>query len=101
YHLRRTGRRTPRRRLPVARRRPLRAGRQHGCIPARPAGGDREDAARRRGSMSRRVRLSLFFATAPIFAAVVVRGLTGLPDFGHYRHAYGEILARAAPVERH
>jgi len=51
--------------------------------------------------MSRRVRLSLFFATAPLFAAVVVRGLAGLPDFGHYRHAYGEILARAAPVERH
>ncbi len=51
--------------------------------------------------MSRRSRIGLFAATAPIFAALVFWGLAGLPDFGHYNHVYGKLLSRAAPVERH
>jgi multicomponent Na+:H+ antiporter subunit B len=51
--------------------------------------------------VSRRVRIVLFLAAAPVFAALVFWGLAGLPDFGHYQHAYGNLLNRAAPVERH
>jgi multicomponent Na+:H+ antiporter subunit B len=43
----------------------------------------------------------LFAVTAPVFAALVFWGFAGLPDFGHYDHAYGKLLNRAAPAERH
>jgi multicomponent Na+:H+ antiporter subunit B len=50
--------------------------------------------------MSRRGRLSLFAAAAAGFAALLVWGTAGLPDFGHYHQRYGEILTAAAPKER-
>jgi multicomponent Na+:H+ antiporter subunit B len=50
--------------------------------------------------VSRRLRTGVFVASALPFAALLFWGLTGLPDFGDYDHAYGLILNHAAVAER-
>jgi multicomponent Na+:H+ antiporter subunit B len=50
--------------------------------------------------MSLRVRFALFAVAGCGFAALLVWGTAGIPDFGHYRGEYGKILAKAAPKER-
>jgi multicomponent Na+:H+ antiporter subunit B len=42
--------------------------------------------------MSRRVRLALFGVAGPGLAAVLVIGMTGLPDFGGYHGVYGRVI---------
>ena len=51
--------------------------------------------------MSRRVRLAVFVPALGVFAALLVWGLVGLPDFGHYVGPYGYLLDRVAVPERH
>ena len=51
--------------------------------------------------MSRRFRLSLFAVSAGGLAALLLWGVAGLPDFGHYRGPYGYVLNAVAPMERH
>jgi multicomponent Na+:H+ antiporter subunit B len=50
--------------------------------------------------MTRRVRFALFAVAVSGFAALLVWGTTGLPDFGHYHGRYGKIIAAAAVKER-
>jgi multicomponent Na+:H+ antiporter subunit B len=50
--------------------------------------------------MSRRVRLGLFGAGAVGFAALLAWGLAGLPSFGEFSGAYGQMLAHLAVPER-
>lgn len=50
--------------------------------------------------MSRAGRRALFLVAAAGLGAVLVLGLTGLPDFGHYRGPYGIVLGRVAVPER-
>jgi multicomponent Na+:H+ antiporter subunit B len=50
--------------------------------------------------MTRRVRLGLFGVAAAGFAALLIWGTLGIPDFGHYRGRYGHILNRVAVKER-
>lgn len=50
--------------------------------------------------MSRRARLWLFAPALAGVIALLVWGLTGLPDFGHYRGPYGKVLAKIAVPER-
>jgi multicomponent Na+:H+ antiporter subunit B len=51
--------------------------------------------------VSRRFRLSLFGVSAAGLAALLLWGVAGLPDFGHYRGPYGYVLNAVAPTERH
>ena len=51
--------------------------------------------------MSRRTRLWLFAPAIAGMLALLVWGLAGLPDFGHYRGPYGKVLGRVAVPERH
>ena len=51
--------------------------------------------------MSRRFRLALFGLSAAGLAALLLWGVDGLPDFGHYRGPYGYVLNAVAPRERH
>lgn len=51
--------------------------------------------------MSSRTRLFVFLPAAAVVAALLVWGVTGLPDFGHYRGPYGLVLNRVAVPERH
>jgi multicomponent Na+:H+ antiporter subunit B len=51
--------------------------------------------------MSRSVRLGLFAVSAAGLAALLLWGVAGLPDFGHYRGPYGYVLNAVAPNERH
>jgi multicomponent Na+:H+ antiporter subunit B len=51
--------------------------------------------------MSRRLRLSLFTVSAAGLAGLLLWGVAGLPDFGHYRGPYGFVLNASAPGERH
>jgi multicomponent Na+:H+ antiporter subunit B len=51
--------------------------------------------------MSRRARLGLFAVSAAGLAALMLWGVAGLPDFGHYRGPYGYVLNAVAPGERH
>jgi multicomponent Na+:H+ antiporter subunit B len=51
--------------------------------------------------MSSRARRLLFLPAAGVVAALLVWGLTGLPDFGHYRGPYGLVLNKVAVHERH
>ena len=51
--------------------------------------------------MTRRARIGLFLAAAPVFAATLFWGLTGLPDFGAYHHAYGNVLNAIVVPKRH
>lgn len=50
--------------------------------------------------MTRRVRLAVFGVAAAGFAALLIWGTLGIPDFGHYRGRYGQILNHAAVKER-
>jgi multicomponent Na+:H+ antiporter subunit B len=47
------------------------------------------------------VRGILFFPLAIGFAALFAWGLAGLPDFGHYRGPYGDLVNSATVPERH
>lgn len=51
--------------------------------------------------MSRRTRLLLFGLSSIGLGALLVWGLTGLPAFGHFAGAYGQLLNRVAEPERH
>jgi multicomponent Na+:H+ antiporter subunit B len=51
--------------------------------------------------MSPRARLALFGAAACGLGAVLVLGLLGLPDFGHYQGVYGRIIEGVGVSERH
>jgi multicomponent Na+:H+ antiporter subunit B len=50
--------------------------------------------------MSDRVRLTVFAAGLAGLLVLLVWGLGGLPDFGHYAGPYGDILNRVAVPER-
>jgi multicomponent Na+:H+ antiporter subunit B len=50
--------------------------------------------------MSRSFRLGLFAFSAAGLAALLLWGVAGLPDFGHYRGPYGYVLNAVAPNER-
>lgn len=50
--------------------------------------------------MSRRTRLAVFAVSGAVFAFLLVWGLSGLPDFGHYQGRYGRIIAKIAVPER-
>ena len=51
--------------------------------------------------MSRRVRIGVFLVSALVLAALLGWGFAGLPDFGHFAGAYGQLLNRVATGERH
>ncbi len=51
--------------------------------------------------MSRRARLLLFAVAGAAFGVVLVYGLGGLPDFGHYHGVYGRVLNGIGVSERH
>ncbi len=51
--------------------------------------------------MSRSLRIALFAPSAVGLGALLLWSVAGLPDFGHYQHAYGRILNSSAPSERH
>jgi multicomponent Na+:H+ antiporter subunit B len=51
--------------------------------------------------MSRRARLVVFAVSAAGLAALLLWGLAGLHDFGHYPGPYGDVLNRVAVDERH
>jgi multicomponent Na+:H+ antiporter subunit B len=50
--------------------------------------------------VSRHARLWLFGISVAAFGVVLVAGLTGLPDFGHYQGPYGTVLAHLAVPQR-
>ena len=50
--------------------------------------------------MSERVRLRVFAVAVAGLLGLMLWGFAGLPDFGHYRGPYGEILNRVAVPER-
>jgi multicomponent Na+:H+ antiporter subunit B len=50
--------------------------------------------------MSDRMRLGLFWVSLAGLLGLVLWAFVGLPDFGHYRGPYGEILNRVAVPER-
>jgi multicomponent Na+:H+ antiporter subunit B len=50
--------------------------------------------------MTRRARLIVFGVAAAGFAALLIWGTLGIPDFGHYHGRYGQILNRDAVKER-
>jgi multicomponent Na+:H+ antiporter subunit B len=51
--------------------------------------------------VSPRARLILFLAGAAVLLPLLVWGMLGLPDFGHYPGPYGDILTAIATAERH
>jgi multicomponent Na+:H+ antiporter subunit B len=51
--------------------------------------------------MSERLRMTVFGAGILGFAAVLVWGLGGLPDFGDFAGRYGQYLAHASVPQRH
>jgi multicomponent Na+:H+ antiporter subunit B len=51
--------------------------------------------------VSRRARLGLFAVSAAGLGALLLWGVAGLPDFGHYRGPYGHVLNSVATPERH
>jgi multicomponent Na+:H+ antiporter subunit B len=51
--------------------------------------------------MSRRARLALFAIAGAGFAAVLVIGMSGLPDFGDYHGVYGQVINGIGVTERH
>ena len=53
------------------------------------------------GAMSRRGRLLLFACAGPGLLAVLLIGLHGLPAFGDFHGAYGLLVDRIEPGQRH
>jgi multicomponent Na+:H+ antiporter subunit B len=51
--------------------------------------------------VSRATRLTLFAVSVLGLGALLVRGLVGLPSFGHYPGPYGDLIAQLAPKQRH
>jgi multicomponent Na+:H+ antiporter subunit B len=51
--------------------------------------------------VSRRLRIGVFLPALGGLAALLAWAVTGLPDFGHYRGPYGDVLNRIALPERH
>ena len=51
--------------------------------------------------MTRSARVFLFAISAAGLGALLLWGVAGLPDFGHYHHAYGRVLNSVALDERH
>jgi multicomponent Na+:H+ antiporter subunit B len=51
--------------------------------------------------VTRSVRIGLFAAGATGLTALLLWSVAGLPDFGHYRGPYGQVLNQVAPSERH
>jgi multicomponent Na+:H+ antiporter subunit B len=51
--------------------------------------------------MSRTVRLALFGVSAAGLGVVLIYGLAGLPDFGHYHGVYGQVINGIGVTERH
>ena len=51
--------------------------------------------------MTRQLRLGLFAVSAVGLGALLLWAVAGLPDFGHYRGAYGRTLNSVAVGERH
>jgi multicomponent Na+:H+ antiporter subunit B len=51
--------------------------------------------------MTRRFRIGFFALSAGGLAALLLWAVAGLPDFGHYHHAYGRLLNSVAVGERH
>ena len=51
--------------------------------------------------MSRTARLLLFGGSATAFGVVLVIGLAGLPDFGHYHGVYGRVVDGVGVSLRH
>jgi multicomponent Na+:H+ antiporter subunit B len=51
--------------------------------------------------MTRSARLTLFATAAAGLAAVLVIGMTGLPDFGAYHGVYGQVINGIGVTERH
>ncbi len=51
--------------------------------------------------MSRTARLLLFAVSGTAFAVVMIYGLAGLPDFGHYHGVYGRVINGIGVTERH
>jgi multicomponent Na+:H+ antiporter subunit B len=51
--------------------------------------------------MTRRFRLGLFAVSTAGLGALLLWGVAGLPDFGHYHGAYGRLLNSVAVDERH
>ena len=50
--------------------------------------------------MTRHLRIGLFGVSAAGLAALLLWAVAGLPDFGHYHHAYGRLLNSVAVGER-
>jgi multicomponent Na+:H+ antiporter subunit B len=50
--------------------------------------------------MSLRVRRMVLLPALAVLGGVLLAGFAGLPDFGHYRGPYGNVLARVAVPER-
>jgi multicomponent Na+:H+ antiporter subunit B len=50
--------------------------------------------------VTRRTRIALFAVAVAGFAALLVWGTAGIPDWGHYRGPYGKILTKAPVPER-
>src|SRR5438093_8017543 len=51
--------------------------------------------------MKRSTRLAVFLVGAAGVAALLAWGFGGVPDFGHYRGPYGNVLNAHAVQERH
>ncbi|HEY0795575.1 MAG TPA: hydrogen gas-evolving membrane-bound hydrogenase subunit E [Acidisarcina sp.] len=51
--------------------------------------------------MSERVRLGIFFIFGPLFLGLYCYAAMGLPQWGHYRGPYGDVISRVAVFERH
>lgn len=51
--------------------------------------------------MTREARLGFFAVSAAGLGALLLWAVAGLPDFGHYHHAYGLVLNSVATKERH
>jgi multicomponent Na+:H+ antiporter subunit B len=51
--------------------------------------------------VSRRGRIALFGLSGAGLAALLLWGLAGLPDFGHYAGPYGNLIAQLAVPQRH
>jgi multicomponent Na+:H+ antiporter subunit B len=51
--------------------------------------------------VTRRARIAILLPALAVVGAVLLAGFAGIPDFGHYRGPYGDILNRVAVPERH